>query len=169
MFEIKDHYIANEIVKFIKKYSINLKKIIKRLQLTIFKHKKKMNRRIQTTAVYILNDFKRVHSKIYSDFFASIQKNFRAVSLMIRNMKLIKNFQINVSFDDDFVKNFSVTASRADIIKIDTSTSSTRAVVFKFSISKIAFVISCKASQVERINQLNKSNVISSVASLISF
>ena len=40
MFEIKDHHIANEIVKFIKKYFINLEKIIKRLQLTIFKYKK---------------------------------------------------------------------------------------------------------------------------------
>ena len=46
MLEIKDHYIANEIVKFIKKYFINFKKIIKRLQLIILKHKKKMNRSI---------------------------------------------------------------------------------------------------------------------------
>ena len=51
-----------------------------------------MNRSIRAIAVYILNDFKRVYSKIYSDFFASIQKNFRAADLMIRNMKLIKNF-----------------------------------------------------------------------------
>ena len=40
MLEIKNHYVANEIVKFIKKYSINFEKIIKRLQLTIFKYKK---------------------------------------------------------------------------------------------------------------------------------
>ena len=43
MFEIKDHHVTNEAVKFIKKYFINFEKIIKRLQLTIFKYKKKMN------------------------------------------------------------------------------------------------------------------------------
>ena len=85
--------------------------------------------------VYILNDFKRVHSRTYSDFSASIQKNFHVADLMIKNMRLIKNFQTNVFFDDDFVKSFSVTASRIDIIKTDTSTSLTRAIVFKFSIS----------------------------------
>ena len=111
-----------------------------------------MNQNIRTTAVYILNDFKRVHSKIYFDLFASTYKNFRAADLIIRNIKLIKNFQANVSFDDDFVENFSIIASRIDIIKIDTSTSSTRVVIFKFSILKIVFVISRKMSQVERID-----------------
>ena len=70
MLKIKDHHIANEIVKLIKKYFINFEKIMKRLQLTILKHKKKMNRNIRTTAVYILKNFKHVHSKIYSDFSA---------------------------------------------------------------------------------------------------
>ena len=51
-----------------------------------------MSRNIRATAVYILNDFKRVHSKIYSDLSALIQKDFRAADLMIRNMKLIKKF-----------------------------------------------------------------------------
>ena len=41
MLEIKNHYITNEIVKFIKKYFINFKKIIKKLQLIVFKRKKK--------------------------------------------------------------------------------------------------------------------------------
>ena len=41
MFEIKNHYVANEIVKLVKKYFINFEKIIKKLQLTIFKYKKK--------------------------------------------------------------------------------------------------------------------------------
>ena len=41
MFEFKDYHIVNEVVKFIKKYFMNFKKIIKRLQLTIFKCKKK--------------------------------------------------------------------------------------------------------------------------------
>ena len=84
-------------------------------------------------------------------------------------MKLIKNFQANVSFDDNFVESSSVTASRVDIIKINILTSSIRAVVFKFSILKIAFVILRKASQVEIINQLNKSNVVSSAANSILF
>ena len=152
MFEIRDHHVANEIVKFVKKYSINSEKIMKRLQLTVFKHKKKMSRDIRATAVYILNDFKRAHSKAYSDLSASTRKNFRAADLMIRDMKLIKNFQANVSSDDDFVESFSVTVSRINIIKIDISTSSTRAVVSKFSISKIVSVTSRKASQAERID-----------------
>ena len=118
MLEIRDHYVANEIVKFIKKYFTNFEKIIKRLQLTIFKYKKKMNQDIRTTAVYILNDFKRAYSKIYFDSSTSIQKKFRAADLMIRNMKLIKNFHVNTFFDDDFVKSFSVIASRVDIIEI---------------------------------------------------
>ena len=169
MLKIRNHHVADEAVKLVKKYFINFEKIMKRLQLTIFKCKKKMNRNIRTTVVYILNDFKRAHSKTYSDLSASIQKNFRVVNLMIKDMKLIKNSQVNVSSDDDFVKSSSVTASRVDITEINTSTPSTRTVVFKFSISKIVFVISRKASQVERINQLNKSNVISSAASSVSF
>ena len=92
MLEIRDHHVANEIVKLAKKYFINLEKIIKRLQFTIFKCKKKMNRDIRTTVVYILNDFKRAHNKIYFDFFASIRKDLRAADLMIKDMKLIKNF-----------------------------------------------------------------------------
>ena len=92
MFEVKDHHVANEIVKFVKKYFINFEKIIKRLQLTKFKCRKKMNRSIRATAAYILNDFKRAYSKIYSDFFASIRENLRAADLMIRDIKLIKNF-----------------------------------------------------------------------------
>ena len=168
MLRIRDHYVANETVKFIKKYSINFERMIKRLQLTIFKYRKKMNRNIWATAVYILNDFKCIHNKIYSDLFALTRKNLRAVNLMIRDMRLIKNFQVNVSFDDDFVKNFLVIASRIDIIEIDTSTSSTMVIVFKFSILKIVFVTSCKASQVERIDQPSKSNVVSSIINLVS-
>ena len=105
-----------------------------------------MNRNIQVIAVYILNNFKRAHSKTYSDLSTSTRKNFRVVDLMIKNIKLIKNFQVNVSSDDDFVESFSVIASRIDIIKVDISTSLTRAVVFKFSILKIAFITSRKTS-----------------------
>ena len=168
MLEVRNHHVANETVKLVKEYSINFEKIIKRLQLTIFKHKKKISRSIRATAAYILNDFKRAHSKTYSDLSASIRKDFRAADLMIRNMKLIEDSQANASFDDDFVESFSVTASRADIIETDTSTPSARAVVFKFSISKIISATSRKASQVERIDQSNKSNVVSSAVNSIS-
>ena len=92
MLEIKDYHVANEIVKLIKKYSINFEKIIKKLQMTVLKRKKKINRNIRAVAVYILNDFKRVYSKIYFDLFASIQENLRAIDLMIKNIRLIKNF-----------------------------------------------------------------------------
>ena len=169
LLKIRNHHVANEAVKFVKKNFIDFEKIIKRLQLIIFKCRKKMNRSIRATAVYILNNFKRVYNKIYSDLSASIRKNLRAVDLMIRDIKLIKKFQINVSFDDDFIKNFSVIVNRIDIIEINISTSLTKAVVFKFSILKIVFVTSCKTLQVEKIEQLNKSNVVSSAANSISF
>ena len=52
-----------------------------------------MNRSIRTIAVYILNNFKRAHNKIYSNLFALTRKNSRAVDLIIGSMKLIKNFK----------------------------------------------------------------------------
>ena len=128
-----------------------------------------MNRNIRTTATYILNNFKRVHNKACSDLFASTYKNFCAAGLMIKDIKLIKNFQANTFFNDDFVENSSITTNRIDIIEIDTSISSTKAVVFKFSILKIVSVISRKTLQVGKINQLNKSNVVSSAVNSISF
>ena len=88
---------------------------------------------------------------------------------MIRSMNLIENFQANTFFNDGFVESFSITASRVDIIEINTSTFSAEAVVFKFSISKIVFVISRKASQVERIDQSSKLNVVSFVVNSVSF
>ena len=92
MLEIKNYHVADETVKLVKKYFINFEKIMKRLQLTVFKCKEKINQDIRATAVYILNDFKRAHNKIYSDLFASTQENLRVVDLMIRDMRLIKNF-----------------------------------------------------------------------------
>ena len=144
MLKVKDHYVANEIIKLIKKYFINFKKIMKRLQLIVFKCRKKINQNIRAITIYILNDFKHAHSKIYFDFFVSIQKNFRIANLIIKTIKLIKKIQANASFDNDFVESFSITISRFDIFKIDISTSSTRAIVFKFSSLKIVFVTSRK-------------------------
>ena len=169
MLGVKNHHVANEIVKLVKKYSINFEKIMKRLQLTVLKRKKKISRNIRATAVYILNDFKRAHSKAYFDLSASTRKDLRAADLIIKDMRLIKNFQANASSDDDFVESFSVTASRIDITEIGTSTSSTRAIVFKSSISKIVSVTSRKTSQVERIDQLSKSSVVSSAVNSVSF
>ena len=71
---------------------------------------------------------------------------------MIKDIKLTKIFQIKIFFNDDFVESFSVIESKVDIIEINVSIPSTKAVVFKFSISKIVFVISRKMSQVEKIN-----------------
>ena len=169
MLEIKDHHIANEIVKFIKKYFINCKKNMKRLQLIVFKRKKKTNRNIRVIIVYILNDFKRARNKTYFKFFASTRDDFRAANLIINNIKLIKNSQTNASFDDDFVENFSIIISRIDIIKTDTSTFLTRAIVFKLTISKIVSVISRKILQFENINYFSESSIVSSAASFISF
>ena len=84
-------------------------------------------------------------------------------------MKLIKNFEINISFDDNFIESSSITVNRIDIIEINTSTFLTKAVVFKFSILKIVSVISRKALQVEKIDQLNKSNIVLSAINLILF
>ena len=70
--KIKDHHVTNEIVKLIKKYFIHFEKIMKRLQSTVFKRKAKINRNIRAIIVFILNDFKRAHSKIYVDLFVSI-------------------------------------------------------------------------------------------------
>ena len=168
MLEVRNHHVADEIVKLVKEYSTNSEKIMKRLQLTIFKHRKKMNRGIRATAVYILNDFKRAHSKTYFDLSAPTQKDLRAADLMIRDMKLIKNLQTNASSDDDFVESSSATASRADTTEVDTPISSTRTIVFKSSISKIASVTPRKASQAERIDQLSKPNVVSSAVNSIS-
>ena len=117
MLEVKDHHVADETVKLVKKYFINFEKVIKRLQLTILKCKKKINQSIRATAAYILNDFKRAHNKTYFDFFALTRKNLRAADLMIKDMRLIENSQANAFFDDDFVESSSVTASRADIIQ----------------------------------------------------
>ena len=168
MLKIKNHYVANEIVKLIKKYSINLEKIMKRLQLTVLKRKEKINRGIRAITVYILNDFKRAHSKAYVDFSASTRADLRAVDLMIRSIKLMKNSQANVSFDEDFVENFLITASRVDITETDTSIFSAKAVVLEFFISKTAFITSRKASRSEKISQFSKLSIFSSAINSIS-
>ena len=67
------------------------------------------------------------------------------------------------------LKTSQVILNRIDIIEIDTSIPSTRAVVFKFSILKIVSVILRKTSQAERIDWLNKSNIVSFATSSISF
>ena len=51
MLEIKDYYISDEIIKFIKEYFINFIKIMKRLQLIVFNYKKS---RLQHSSDYDL-------------------------------------------------------------------------------------------------------------------
>ena len=92
MLGVRNHHVANKIVKLIKKYFINFKKIMEKLQLTVLRRREKINRDIRTIIIYILNDFKRAHSKTYADFSASTRANFRAVDLMIKNMRLMKDF-----------------------------------------------------------------------------
>ena len=46
MLESKDYYVADEIVKLIKKYFISFEKIMKRLQLIVFKRKKNESRHL---------------------------------------------------------------------------------------------------------------------------
>ena len=61
MLEIKKYHIVDEIVKLIKKDFINLKKIIKRLQLIIFKRKQKINCDIRARLMLIfLHRLKRI-------------------------------------------------------------------------------------------------------------
>ena len=116
-----------------------------------------------------MDDFKRAYNKIYFDFSASTLENFRVADLMIKDMRLLKKIQTNVFFDNDFVKSFSVIANRVDIIKINTSTFSIRTIVSKFFILKIVSVTSRKTLQIEKIDQSNKSNVVSFAVNSISF
>ena len=53
---------------------------------------------------YILNDFKRAYSKVYVAFDTSIEEDLDAINLMINDMRLIKLFLANISFDDNFVE-----------------------------------------------------------------
>ena len=60
------------------------------------------------TTKYIINDYKRAFSDVLINLSISISNDFRAIDLMMNNLRLIKNFQTDVSFDDDFVKNLSI-------------------------------------------------------------
>ena len=65
MFEIKDHHVANEVVKFIKKYFINFEKIVKKLQLTIFKCKKKKSKHSSDCCLHL----KRLQTRSQQNLF----------------------------------------------------------------------------------------------------
>ena len=66
------------------------------------------------------------------------------------------------------LKAFQSLQAESILLKFNISTSLTRTVIFKFSILKIVFVISRKTSQIEKIDQLNKLNVVSYIINLIS-
>ena len=106
---------------------------------------------------YIINDYKRVFNDVLIDFFASISNDFRVVDLIINDLKLIKSFQANVFFDDDFVKNSSNTINRITIVEMNISTFFKKT-MFKSSIAMFAFVI---------FFQLNKNKIDQFIASFV--
>ena len=108
------------------------------------------------TTKYIINYYKRAFSNVLIDFSTSILNDFRAINLMISNLRLIKNFQTDISFGDDFVKNSSIIINKIIIIEINISTF-LRIIVFKMFVSVIFF----RSSK----NKINKS--IASFVSLI--
>ena len=87
---------------------------------------------------YIMNDYKRAFNDVLINFFILILNDFQAIDLMINDLKLIKNFQTNVSFDDDFIKSLSIIVNKVIIIKTNISTFS-RIIVFKIFIFVISF------------------------------
>ena len=89
-------------------------------------------------AKYIINDYKRVFNNVLINFLILTLNNFRATDLMMSNLKLIKDFQTNASFDDNFIKNSSIIVNRIIIVKTNISTS----LKIKFSITISVFVIS---------------------------
>ena len=144
--KIKNHYFIDESVKLMKWYSNDSQKAVQRLQLTMIQRKKKMNRNIKTTTKYIIDDYKRAFNDILIDFLTSILNDFRATDLMMNDLKLMKDFQTNVSFGDNFIKSSSVIVNRVIIIEINISTFS-KIIMFKFMISMFAFVTSFRFSR----------------------
>ena len=65
MLEIKDYHVANETVKLAKKYSINFEKIMKKLQLTIFKYKKNESKHSNDCCLH----FKRLQARSQQNLF----------------------------------------------------------------------------------------------------
>ena len=106
MFEIRNHYIANEIVKLIKEYFINFEKIMKRLQLIVLKYKKNESKhsnncylyfdRLQTRSQQNLFWFFYIDSKESSRYWFNDQRyeiNKRFSSKCFLIMILLKAFQ----------------------------------------------------------------------------
>ena len=53
---------------------------------------KKMNQNIRTTTKYIINDYKRAFSDALINFLTLISNDFRAINLIMNDLRLIKNF-----------------------------------------------------------------------------
>ena len=70
---------------------------------------------------------------------------------MINDLKLIKDFQADASFNDDFVKNSSNIINRITIVEMNISTFFKKT-MFKSSIAIFAFVTSSRLSR-SKINQ----------------
>ena len=97
-----------------------------------------MNRNIQTTTKYIINDYKRAFNNVLINFSASTLNDFRATDLMMNDLKLIEDFQADVSFDDDFMKNSSIIVNKIIIVETNISTS-LKIIVFKMFVFVIFF------------------------------
>ena len=104
----------------------------------MIQRKKKMNRNIRTITKYIINDYKRVFSDVLTDLSTLISNDFRAINLMMNDLKLIKNSQADAFFSDDFVKSLSIIANKIIIVETNISISS-RTIVFKMFVSVIFF------------------------------
>ena len=87
---------------------------------------------------YIIDDYKRVFSDVLIDLSTSILNDFRTINLMMNDLRLIKNFQTNVFFDDDFIKSSSIIVNRVITVEINTSIFS-KIIVFKMFVSVISF------------------------------
>ena len=90
---------------------------------------------------YIINDYKRAFNDVLIDFFTLILNDFCVADLMMNNLKSIKDFQADVSFDNNFVKNSLNIINRITIVEMNTSTFFKKA-MFKSSIAMFVSVIS---------------------------
>ena len=90
--KIKNHHFTDEDVKLTKRYSSDSQKVVQKLQLTIIQRRKKVNQNIQITTKYIIDDYKRAFSDVLISFLTSTSNDFRAIDLMMNDLKLIENF-----------------------------------------------------------------------------
>ena len=94
------------------------------------------------TAKYIINDYKRAFNDVLINFLTSILNDFHATDLTINDLRLIKNFQTNVFFDNDFVKSSSIIVNKIIIVETNILIS-LKIIVFKM----LVFIIFSRSSR----------------------